>query len=713
MFTGTTLKPEHKAHTPAQVSPVEKVTAPANHGAPKPTQPATKVNLPYIGKRATEQYRFQMETADFQIENGLSDCFLFLLSQTEAYKQLSEDLEVQEILEGKVHGNYFAHFTKLINGSMESLREGLQGGTNLKRLEYMLSKLVMSVKRSWFESSEIEAAVASFTHGQVAAMLIDELKDHELVSDEDCSLSAFLLKLLFKDGVDHNIIPNGESNKLDAVRGKKAQLVNLLKDKPFETHFARLLTRFALGDYLDSIEIDEIGEKLVISTRSIILRDLKSISPSEYCDRVGQVGHLRKSKFKRFDFTNNITVGVISLEMEVIMNYNKRALTFVMPTSNRITSSNQSILAGMDIEGVTDDKALLSKHHFKTPEVSATIQLLENKVQFASADFDWVMLAINIYFKGINWALAEDEQLKDSEGQSNKSIFVAFDTKFSDLRTALKIPIFTSKLNTKFVPDSKEESYSDCFVSENPNATVKDLLEFLNKRARAPSEGDALGNYTTNHISFLRMDESGEYSPKSDAEKLSDILKAIRSEEFPPEAAKSPQKCSQLLPFFCRFSKDIKTDNEQMPSAAASIVKSNMSNFYNYIFDMSFDETKHTEAHVDFFHRETSAFWLPTILVLDVSTISSALVDPKQGLRFSVFEQAIGKLGTAINTEYLPIGLVCCTKADKNFYYPIAVDWKKREATGYLETKKTFFLRMLSDGFVHFVILERKVHESQ
>ena len=156
-----------------------------------------------------------------------------------------------------------------------------------------------------------------------------------------------------------------------------------------------------------------------------------------------------------------------------------------------------------------------------------------------------------------------------------------------------------------------------------------------------------------------------------------------------------------------------KATNGLLVTSSTSIVKSNTTNFYNYIYEMSFDQSRRTEGQIDFFNRETAAFWLPTFLLLDVSTISSTLVDPKQGLRLHIFEQAVASLGTAINTDYHPIGLVCCTKSDKNFYYPIAVDWKKREATGYLETKKSFSLRKLADMFVQFVMLERKVHESQ
>lgn len=714
MFSTSISNQDKKLPNSAQVSQVEKPTAPAQPGANSKSvqQPTTKINAQYIGKRASENYRFQMEGADFQIENGLSDCFLFLISQNEAYKQLSEDLEVQEILEGKEHGKYFSDFSKLANGSMDSLRTNLQGNSNLARLEYMLSKLVMSVKRSWFEANDIEAADASITHSSLLESLLEELKEHELVSDDDSSLSVFLVRLLFKDGLDHKIIADGETNKLQAVREKNTKLAELLKLKPFETHFVRLLTRFALGDFLDSVEIDEIGERLVLSTRSILLRDLKSISPAQYCEKVGQVNHLRRAQFKRFDLTNNITVGLVTLQMDVIMNWNKRALIFVMPTANRFNSANQSILAGMDIQGVTDDQALIEKYHFKTPEVGATIQLLENKIQYASSDFDWIMLAVNLYFNGINWALFEDEQLKDCEGQSNKSIFIGYDTKFSDMRSALKVPIFTSKLNSKFVPDIKEDSYIDCFITEDENATVKDLLDFINKRANNSSEGTA-HVYTTNHISFLRMDGGAEYSAKTDTEKLSDILRNTSFDHYTTEAAKAPEKCKQLLPYFCRFSKDFKPDSDTLTASASSIVKSNMSNFYNYIYEVSFDQTRHTEGHVDFFSRETAAFWLPTILLLDVSSISSALVDPKQGLRFTVFEEAIAKLGTAINTDYHPIGLVCCTKAEKNFYYPIAVDWNKREANGYLETKKNFKLRMLADMFVQFVLLERKVHDTQ
>jgi hypothetical protein len=95
-----------------------------------------------------------------------------------------------------------------------------------------------------------------------------------------------------------------------------------------------------------------------------------------------------------------------------------------------------------------------------------------------------------------------------------------------------------------------------------------------------------------------------------------------------------------------------KATNGLLVTSSTSIVKTNTKNLYNYIYEMSFDQSRRSEGQIDFFNRETAAFWLPTFLLLDVSTISSTHVDPKQGLRLHIFEQAIASLGIAINTDY-------------------------------------------------------------
>ena len=662
----------------------------------------------FIGMRSCPDYHFQIEKNGYNEEDTLLDCVAFFTMQTEVYHQLGDDEDFKEELKSRPSGDPFLRFLNIRNtGSVDGIKSILTQKSGQDRLTEFLSFLSISMNTYTLLSCDVEEAPESFSQFDLVKTLLQEYSGDE-VSEDDNNLSAVLIRLLYRDLIGFETEKTDGENKLEILRAKQAQLKPLILQKNSPTHFIKFLNRLVFNDRPDNIEFDDLGEALIGSNKAYFLRLLNSTQPKNYIEKADQESDFNLAWYKRFDMTHSLSFGMVDLNMEVLMNYATRILHFTLPSGKFYALDHQSILCDMNIAGITDTPEYRGKFHFKTPSVLDSVTLLEQKENFLTVDYDWIMLSLNIYHKGINWALHDEEQFQHMEGQSNWSVFVGYSNKFNNLETALKIPIFT-KSGQIFKPEMKSGNYSDCFITENELDTVKDLLKYINEKF----EKTEIADITYNKLSFVRIDETIEYSPLSEDELLTDVLKKVNSNKLAEDIEYSNSIELRLIPFFCSLRSSPNINPEKQSNSKVK-VKSNLTNFFDFLYNMSFDQYTHIDPCIDFYLYQPASYWLPKYLIVNVTKISSSLIDPKSELSLELLKDSVSKMGSIISTDYEITGLICHTSASERMYYPICVNWLKKTCTGYLGEKKEFRLRALtSDNMIHYVFLQRKVFESE
>ena len=668
--------------------------------------------------RSTPDYQFQVEMNGHNQEFSLADSLVYLLAETEVFKTLAEDQEVMDLVDGHEVGEPFAEFIKIvrkvINGdsaNLAGLKPFLSCKANDFKVDELLSVLTSSLKQSLFKAMEIEPAEDEDLPINILETIISEFAENSL-SWEEKTLGALLFNALYKDLelVGYKLVE--DENRLEALQSKLEELKEAIQRKKTASCFISTLTRFALGDTLENVTPDDLGDRAVEAFKPLLCKRLKECKASEYTAALGQNHPLKFSTFSRFDLTTNCSIGSISLKMNFITSIATKSMNFFLPNGKKYEIEHQTLLSDLDIPGITDepefDSIPLSK-----PKVLDSVKKLESREAFAVSDYDWIQLNFNSYQKFFTWCTGGEEQQRFAEGQVNFNLLFSYSEKFKDIENCLKIPIFSKTFSN--LPVFKS-CFMDLYITSNESSTVADLIKFLTERAEVQNLDTK--DIVWKNLVFIRLDRKLEVRPKSDREKLRDLVAKVTEKQTPP----SEKYAKRTIHFFCKLdgksvndsavqnSEEKKTNEtleEVIKLASKEVIKLEPTTFFDYLYRVSFRKQRANLSGVNFFRNQPFSFYLPAILIVNVGKIANYVIDPSKGINFDMFKSSIAEIGAMLNHKYELRGLICVWSRDPAVHYPIKVDWVSKKATGYLGVKEEFKLSKLQDSKVRYMILQR------
>ena len=681
-------------------------------------QPKSLIPKKLAACRSTPDYQFQVEMAAHDHAFSLVDSLVFLLAETEHFKSLAEDQEVMDLVEGHEEGQPFAEFIKIVrkfisgdSANMGGLKKFLTCKNSDFKVDELLNVLTCSLKRSLFKAMEVEPAEDEDVPLNILETIISEFAENSL-SWEDKSLGALLFNTLYKDLelTGHKLV-DGE-NRLEVLQSKLKQLKEAIQRKKSSSYFILTLTRFGLGETLENISPDDLGDRAVETYKQLICKKLKECRSSEYAAALSQAHPLKFSTFSRFDITPNCNIGTIFLKMHFLTSVATKSMSFFLPNGKKYEIEHQQLLGDLEIPGITDepdfDSIALSK-----PKVLDSVKRLESREAFAVSDYDWIQLNFNSYQKFFTWCTGNEEQQRFAEGQVNFNLLFSYSEKFKDIDNCLKIPIFSKTFSN--LPVFKS-CFMDLFITSNENSTIADLITFLRERAQVQNLDTK--DITWKNLIFLRLDKKFSIRPKSDRDRLRDLVTKVTEKLAPP----GEKYGNRAIHYFCKLdgksvndsavqnSEEKKTNEtleEVIKLQSKEVIKLEPTSFYDYLYRVSFRKQRAILSDVHFYKSQPVSFYLPAILIVNVGKVSSYVIDPKKGINFDMFKSAVAEMGLLLNHKYELRGLICEWKEDPSVFYPIKVDWVNKKATGYLGIKVEFELSKLRDCQVRYMVLQR------
>ena len=295
----------------------------------------------------------------------------------------------------------------------------------------------------------------------------------------------------------------------------------------------------------------------------------------------------------------------------------------------------------------------------------------------------------------------------------NFNLLFSYSEKFKDIENCLKIPIFSKTFSN--LPVFKS-CFMDLYITSNESSTVADLIKFLTERAEVQNLDTK--DIVWKNLVFIRLDRKLEVRPKSDREKLRDLVAKVTEKQTPP----SEKYAKRTIHFFCKLdgksvndsavqnSEEKKTNEtleEVIKLASKEVIKLEPTTFFDYLYRVSFRKQRANLSGVNFFRNQPFSFYLPAILIVNVGKIANYVIDPSKGINFDMFKSSIAEIGAMLNHKYELRGLICVWSRDPAVHYPIKVDWVSKKATGYLGVKEEFKLSKLQDSKVRYMILQR------
>jgi hypothetical protein len=650
--------------------------------------------------------------------SSLVDSLVFLLTQTELFKALAEDQEVVDLVSDHEEGKPFAEFIKLVqktnNGdsaNIDGLKKFLTCKNSDQKIDEVLNVLTGSLKKSLFRAMEVEPAEDEDLPLSILETIINEFAENSL-SWQDNSLGALLFNTLYKDLELTGYKLVEDENRLEVLQSKLEELKEAIQRKKASSYFILTLSRFALGDTLENITPDDLGDRAVEAYKTLLCKKLKERQPSEYTAAVSQAHPLKFSTFSRFDLSPNCTIGTIHLKMHFLISTATKSMSFFLPNGKKYEIEHQQLLSDVEIPGITDepefDSIILAK-----PKVQDSVKQLESREAFAISDYDWIQLNFNSYQKFFTWCTGNEEQQRFAEGQVNFSLLFSYNEKFKDVENCLKIPIFSKTFSN--LPVFKS-CFMDLFVTSKENTTVADLIAFLKERAQVQNL-DTKG-ITWKNLVFLRLDKKLQGRPSSEKQLLRELVDKV-TEKVPNPGEKYGKR---TIHFFCKLdsksvndsalqnSQEKKTNEtleEVIKLSSKEVIKLDPSSFFEYFYRISFRKLRANLSDVHYFKSQPVSFYLPAILIINVSKIANYVIDPKKGINFDMLKSPVADMGLLLNYKYELRGLICEWKEDPSVFYPIKVDWVNKKATGYLGVKLDFELKKLNDSQVRYMILQR------
>ena len=680
--------------------------------------PTTKVK----GK-ATSAFDFQRENAKYHAADTLLDSLMFLLLKMEKVRITMEDQEVADLVQNNPKSESFSNLLKLAKAaysekspSLSPMLAKLKSMDPLEKLIEGISSLDAAIRHPLLEAS---GAIADdgkeVTIAQLFVKILDKYNEEGLDATQ-YNFSALLLQLARIDLASiQKKKPVKEQETLKALTENKELLVNHYNTHKIHTVFAQELFRLSFNSSFESLSTDEVTEDVISAFKNYILHEMANHTGFEFIKTTGtQVLFSNlNSKYTHFDFTNQLSIGLYNLDLSFETSLNRRTLFYILPDGRKIDIENLGILSKVNFKNVAPDAPSMKKLKFST--VLEGVTKLQCKEAFAVSDYDWIMIVYSPWNTKFHWAFGGEDISEASSIQTNFVYFVSFHERISDVNNCLKVPIGKALTFGNNLVQTRSHSKFDLYLSQKLNATANELVQFVNDRLHAYG---IVAVIKLKDLCLQNLVTRKVYRFKSKDETILSALEKIdcKFENLP----------KRELPYICYY--DNKEVRREVVSSTQSttvnetkeesirlsktnnnfMLKSNLQSLMDFFLTEGLKKgTCEALGHV-YYKGHPANFYLPAYLIIDVSKVSSNLIDPKGSIDLAqIFEDSIKEDALLISPRYVPRGMVCKAIYDTSEYYPVEVNWEKKRCTAYLGKRHEFKLSDIDDRYVAFLLLER------
>lgn len=410
-----------------------------------------------------------------------------------------------------------------------------------------------------------------------------------------------------------------------------------------------------------------------------------------------------QGNMSRFDFTNNLSVGIVEMNTELFANTCRKDYYFVLPNGKKIVYKSQASLTTVNAPKLRDSGE--EPADFIYPTVNDAVNQIEGKETFASSDYDWVSLTYNFHDRCFEWLAKEQAKGDSVVNHAKASYFIGFDTLKNIsgpvLKQGLVVPL--SNKNASSVAIMRLDNLN-LFVSPSTEATIQDLLDYLNnvltqqKLTAKPVEA--------NHLRFESLHNETSISVKAE-DSLLEVLKKVGWTQEGNHQQKGSFVCSYKIryPMPDSEAKAGHLYHEERRTLAKHTLKTSLTSFYQFIFRELFSSQLMKTAGRHFIAGQPLEFWLPSVLLLDVRKFSASIVDVKGGLDLKELAPLIEEVGVSFNTKYNLVGAILKSPVPPPDNFPCKISGK--EALVFFDGTIKKAVKDLNDAAIEFVLLVR------
>ena len=305
---------------------------------------------------------------------------------------------------------------------------------------------------------------------------------------------------------------------------------------------------------------------------------------------------------------------------------------------------------------------------------------------------------------------------------SPATYLISFEDKIKDIDSAILIPISDQK--PPVVWFTRDSIHFDLFATQNLEATVGDLLEYVNTRLINQGYGQANLNEHSAYLQNIQTKAIVKFMNKQ--EKLLPLLHKVGYKS----GDNKTRRMNYMFVYKDNYVANKTTENNESgvtnstkeetifnnQTSNNDMLKSNLTNFFDFFYKESCGSRPRFIQNQPFLGHQPLGFFLPPVLIIDMRQIGSNLVNPKSGLSFNNFKQALNDSGILLNHKYQLKGLVCATKDSiqtkpSMTCYPVLVNGN--EAVGFLGPSRQINLNKLDDRYIIAIVLERQEYDSE
>lgn len=669
----------------------------------QPSNPIVKIK-----NKSTDKYLFQSEQKDYKVGTTLADAVSFLLCSLERVEEQSQSEDMAELLGGSSQGAFFSEFLETVKAfkgnkraSINKLIEVATSNQPDGMLKQLLSELSKSLQLCLHPAEEELKSL-----GRLASDFISQASSSK-ISEDDTPCTWLLLSLLGEDlGLGKDSVDKVKQSDSHQVTQKMDQL-------GFNSLFARQTYRLMQRDVHHNL-LPGNGEDAVDSlvegfTAAFVAQLTQAKKGSDISELIGQTTIINKlgTKFSRYDFTNNFTVGLLQFDVDLISSTSRKTFVFVLPNGKKIVHNCQHTLTGVCITSLRNSGDYVEDLTY--PTVLDGVNQIQRKEAFAGSDFDWIGMNYNMYTKKFEW-LAKDQSLNSKAyNHSKTNFFIGYDSTYNVTLEGLKSSVIVPLSNKRsdFIHTMRFDNIN-LFVSPNSDCTVDDLLKYLNACLKAQLL--IAGDVTIKDLLFESLTSDTVLEPSAGTQKIKDLISQVGWSKEDQE--------QQACAYYCYFKiRHPMPDSESRAShliveenrfSSTQILKVSLSSYLQLMF-REFMNTGLIKAGNSYcLAGQPLEYWMPTVLIIDLRKYSSTIVDAKHNIDLKELAKLAEEIGLSFNSKYMLRGLINSTKVvGGEDYYPVLVDTIKGTVVQYYDGATKNKLAFVRDIDIRYAFFER------
>ena len=657
--------------------------------------------------RSTDKYVFQSEIQAPGCPSTLADSLVFLLCNLESVTELASVDDIYDILSTTPAGMPMHHFIDTVrsftsgkDASASAMLSLSYGTDSMTTMTSVIDMMYASMQACVLDGSNDDCA----SIGDMAVDVVQSSRrDVECGGVVDGEVTGLLLGLL---GVDV-----GVEGSEELLGMGDDQVKATLDEKGFESLFASQLVRLVMRDVKADLlpgNGDDVADGIVEKFTSLLVTKFRSQSENS-SKLVGQQVHISKlqSSFTRYDFTNNFSIGILELGIDLIKSITRKNFHFILPNGKRITHKSQNSLTSVSIPGLSQDDDV--NHDLAYPTVADAVSQIQGKETFAIADFDWICLNYNITLGCFEWLSRGQPLSSRCQEHCKSTYFIGFDHGRSVSLDVLKASIMVPLTNrpARCVSIMRLDNVN-LYLSSRIDASVADLVSHLNTMLRAQKM--IRDDVHVSDIKFESLTDARAVRPISGGQKVIDLLQQVGW----LQTAHQNQLCTVICSYKIRHPNTDKEAQsgelvvEENRISSSQTLKASITSFMQLVFNEIISDNCIFVNGSCYLQGKPLEFWLPAILVVDVRKYAVSVLNSKDSLNLKALKDLVQQTGLSFNTRYAIKGLILSrTDNGAEDYLPVTVDIIKSLATEYYDGCHKSKLASIRDTDIRFAVFER------